>query len=303
MTLAPPNGAETMAPVVIPPPPPPVPSGDVALPRLRPLPKVDVKRSLVIGGLAVVAMLLAFLLFEGPVGDGWYHARQEQLAATLVLAAPPKVKPGDPIGTLQIPRLGVNVTMTQGDDADDLRTAPGHRIATPMPGAAGNSVIMGHRDGWGGAFGPLGQLQVGDLIATQAQTGAGVAVFTVTQIKYVGENDVRLLAPSTDHRLTLVTGSGGWNSSGRLIVTAISGPAGHLERPGRGLRATTPGSAVIVSWISLAALLAFAAAAGALLALRRRFGIVAMIAVVAPFVAAGLLALFLQIDRILPPLR
>ena len=65
------------------------------------------------------------LLTEGPFGRTWYETRQHQLAADLA-AHQARVLPGQALGILQIPRLGTNVVVQEGDDVQHLRSGPGH---------------------------------------------------------------------------------------------------------------------------------------------------------------------------------
>src|SRR5205085_1165226 len=131
------------------------------------------------------------------------------------------------LGTLQIPRLGVNLVVQEGDGGVQLRSGPGHHADTPRPGQIGNSVIVGHRHAWGSPFAPLANLRRGDLIAFQSPRDPTHAfVFKVTKVQSnVGASDPAPFGHSNDHRLTLVTGAGGQFSDRRLVVTAVSGPA------------------------------------------------------------------------------
>ena len=55
----------------------------------------------------------------------------------------------------------MNLVVAEGDSPQQLRSGPGHRIGTPLPGKVGNSVIFGHRTGWGGPLSDLGTLEDG----------------------------------------------------------------------------------------------------------------------------------------------
>ena len=63
---------------------------------------------------------------------------------------------GNAIGVVQIPRLGLNVVVAEGDAPQQLRSGPGHRFGTALPGDIGNAVIVGHRSGWGGPLASIG---------------------------------------------------------------------------------------------------------------------------------------------------
>lgn len=259
---------------------------------------VTIALAVVLGGLLAVA------LFTGPVERLWYKSRQHHLAADLKqqregLAA------GQALGVLQIPRLGVNVVVVQGDTPGLLRGAPGHRIGTPLPGTRGNAVIVGHHDAWGGPFGRLDDVRKRDYVVIQSRnpkTGEQKTfVYRAASVTRVGADGSKvLMGRSTDNRLTLVTGRGGMFSNQRVVVTAISGPTtkGALREPAP--HATTPGSSVWFSWYVLFALLSIGAAYGAYRYLRRRAHPFAVGIVVVPLVVAAALFVLLDLTLLLP---
>jgi hypothetical protein len=164
---------------------------------------------------------------------------------------------------------------------------------------------MGHQDGWGGPFGDLYKLErarklnLNTPIYTQIAPGKPVTVFKVQQVVRVDPTDTRLLAPSTDYRLTLVTRASGGK---RLVVVAISGMPGKLSKRHAG-PATTPGPALLFDLTTALAFSVFVAALAAAGYMTRRFRPAAIAAVVLPLVAAGLFCTLMEVDRVLPPLR
>jgi LPXTG-site transpeptidase (sortase) family protein len=255
---------------------------------------------------AVIGVVLVVALFTGPVERLWYQTRQHHLAADLKVARE-GLAPGHALGVLQIPRLGINVVVVQGDTPGLLRGGPGHRLGTALPGTRGNAVILGHHDAWGGPFRHLDQVRKRDYVAIQSRdpkTGESKTfVYRASAVAHVSADASRaLMGRSTDHRLTLVTGRGGTFSNARLVVSAVSGtPARHAIRV-PAARATTPGSSALFSAYTLLALLAFGLAFGAYRYLRRRAGTVATVIVLVPLLAAGTLFLLLNLTRMLPPL-
>ena len=255
-----------------------------------------------------VVGFVVFQLFEGPFAQSWYTTRQHQLASQLAAAVPHQGN-GRAIAYLQIPRLGTNLVVAEGDSPEQLRSGPGHRADTPLPGAAGNSVIAGHRSGWGGPLNDVAQLQTGDYIVVQLpwqispQGLPTTDVFKVTSVAPVSSSDVRPFAPSTDHRITIVTGTGGEFSNRRLVVTAVSGNVGTLQAPISTTRATTGGGSSLINSDVLLAILAFAGAIFVGVLARKRYRLPLVIAVITPLVLLGLLGLLLDLDAALPPLR
>jgi sortase A len=257
--------------------------------------------------LVVVAVGLAFLglLFEGPVARQWYRTRQDHLASDLTVARS-GVSSGQAATVVQAPRVGINAVVVEGDTPEHLRGGPGHRADTPLPGARGNAVVMGHRTGWGAPFANLAHLRRGDLVVARRHSKNAVVyvVFKVISTRTVTADDVRPLAQSTDHRLTLVTSAGGVRSTRRFVVTAVSGTRGRLRAPTRGLQSQTSGGSALFNWLSLVALLAIGLAIVAFVGLRRRHHVVAVVAVVTPLALLGALCVLLNLDLLLmPPLR
>ncbi len=273
--------------------------------------QVALRRTIRISAIALVIGVggfVIFQLFEGPFAHAWYTTRQHQLASQLSDSVSHQGN-GRAIAYLQIPRLGTNVVVAQGDSPQQLRSGPGHRSDTPLPGDVGNSVIVGHRSGWGGPFNDLAQLQKGDYIVVQIpfvvendgslQTG----VFKVTSVAPASSSDVRPFAPSTDRRITIVTGTGGEFSNRRLVVTAVSGKEGVLQAPTSATRATTGGGSPLFNTDVLLAIVGFAGAFLVYMLARKRYRLPLVIAVMSPLILLGLLGLMLNLDAALPPVR
>ena len=253
--------------------------------------------------LALLASYAGFRIFEGPIADAWYSTRQHQLASQLA-ASRVHAGRGNAVAVMQIPRVGMNLVIAEGDSPQQLRSGPGHRIGTPMPGAIGNSVITGHASGWGGPFAALKDLKSGDLVVVQAPGPVPVyGFFKVSSTREVSAHDVAPFANSTDRRVTFVSGAGSGFSDRRLVVTAVSGPVGELLAPQPDLRAST--SAGSLAWNAEVALAfcGFAIAFGLIFALRKRYSTMTLALMVTPVVALGLLGLLLDLDAALPPLR
>ena len=265
------------------------------------------RRTAAIGAAALVVVVICIALFavyEGPIAKEWYQIRQRQLAAEFK-ASRPHNRPGDAFALLQVPSRGMNVLVAQGDAPQQLRGGPGHRIGTPVPGAIGNSVIVGHARGWGGPFSQLGSLHTGDLIAVKTQdpnNGPQIAVFRVQSTRTTSSSDSSPFAPATDRRLTLITGTGGWSSERRLVVTAVSGTTGKVGSAD-GVRTTTEAGSLVLNAQVLVAALGLAGALMIVLVLRRRYHIGVLLAAATPLALLGLFGLLMNADLLLLPLR
>ncbi len=72
--------------------------------------------------------------------------------------------PGDPLGKIVIPRIGLSQVFVQGTGTSDLRKGPGHYPSTPLPGQHGTVGIAGHRTTYGAPFHDIDKLRPGDQI-------------------------------------------------------------------------------------------------------------------------------------------
>ena len=133
-------------------------------------------------------------------------SRYQAIARARLAEAPPAVATalapadGDPIGDLEIPRVGLSTVVVQGESQTTLRRAAGHLVETALPGDPGNVVLAGHRDA---IFRPLRDVRVGDLIVLH--TPRGVFQYRVESTTVVPPTDLRVLEASAWRTLTLIT--------------------------------------------------------------------------------------------------
>jgi sortase A len=244
-----------------------------------------------------------FQLFEGPVARAWYSIRQHQLAQQFASSRPHTGRAAA-IALLQVPSLGVDLVVAEGDTPQQLRSGPGHRTGTPLPGEIGNSIIVGHRTAWGGSLSDLAQLKPGAHIVVQTGSiGGPIGVFDVVSVTRVSSGDRSPFASSTDRRLTIVTGTEGRYSDRRLVVTAVSGSIGKVDAPSASVHATTSAGSLLWNGDVLLALGALGTAAAVGFVLRRRYRSSTIALAVVPLLVLGLLGLLLNIDAALPALR
>lgn len=110
---------------------------------------------------------------------------------------------GQPIARLRIPSARVNYFVFGGADPEILEKGPGHVPGTAMPGEEGganNCVITAHRDSH---FRHLGTLRPGHRV--ELETSAGVKTYRVSSLEIVAPDAVRVLRPTEQPRLTLIT--------------------------------------------------------------------------------------------------
>jgi sortase A len=184
------------------------------------------RRRVAFAFLGIAALIAAFLAFEFAL-SGLSEARSQRLLLTQFKALSDQgvastldwlPQPGQPVGILSVPRLGLQSVVVEGTSSSETAKGPGHFAGSPLPGRPGNSVIAGRRTSYGGPFARLGELQPGDTI--QMTTGVGTFTYIVSGLTYVHPNDLDVLNPTSDNRLTLMTSDPPYRASGRLVATA-----------------------------------------------------------------------------------
>jgi sortase A len=105
-----------------------------------------------------------------------------------------------PVARLEIPRLGLRRTVLAGASGSSLAFGPGHIDGTAAPNTPGNCAIAGHRDSW---FAFLARLQLGDQILLRSHDVE--RGYIVAELLVVDEHDLRVVEPTAERRLTLIT--------------------------------------------------------------------------------------------------
>ncbi len=143
----------------------------------------------------------------------------------------PVPKPGDPIGTIRIPRIGSNFVMVEGVALKYLSEGPGHFPGTPLPGQAGNAAVAGHRTTYKAPFNRIDELQPGDEIfitTLQGQFTYKVMAQAPDQPggpalghRIVKPNAVEILADKGRNQLTLMACNPKYYATQRIVVEAL----------------------------------------------------------------------------------
>jgi sortase A len=142
---------------------------------------------------------------------------------TPALADPPATPAeGDWVGTIEIPRIGINKVFVEGTGREDLKKGPGHYPGTPLPGQMGNAAIAGHRTTYGHPFFDLDQLGPGDKIVTTSV--AGRYTYQVRDTLIVKPEDTYVVDNTPDAELTLTTCNPKYSARERLVVKAVLVP-------------------------------------------------------------------------------
>ncbi len=105
------------------------------------------------------------------------------------------------IGTLSIPKLGINVRVWEGETASSMAKGLGHYSSSS--GWAGNICVCGHNRGARYNIGAIKNLSAGDIITYT--TIYGTRTYQVTMVKTIADTDWSYLQPTADNRITLTT--------------------------------------------------------------------------------------------------
>ncbi len=189
-------------------------------------------RALIIAGVVVLLFVVYQLwgtgLREAQAQSELTDSFTETLAAAPAAPAAPVEGPadvplpppeGEAVAIIRIPKLDVEKAVVEGVGVDDLQKGPGHYPQTPMPGQPGNASIAGHRTTYGAPFYDLDQLEVGDEILVR--TLQGEFRYEVDRTSVVLPNQVEVLDPTEEARLTLTTCNPRFSAAERLIVSAV----------------------------------------------------------------------------------
>jgi sortase A len=119
---------------------------------------------------------------------------------------------------IQIPVIGVDAPVVQGDGWEQLKKGVAQAIGTANPGQSGNMVLSAHNDVFGEIFRYLDQLKQGDKIVVYTpQRGY---TYIVTNIQVVGPFDVEVMASTPDPTVTLISCYPYMIDNKRIVVQA-----------------------------------------------------------------------------------
>jgi sortase A len=91
-------------------------------------------------------------------------AAVERQIATEARAYRSSLHTGDPVGRLQIGRIGLKMVVVQGTDHETLKKGPGHYTPSAVPGEGHLIYVAGHRTTYLAPFAHINDIKVGDYI-------------------------------------------------------------------------------------------------------------------------------------------
>ena len=159
---------------------------------------------------ALVALLLALAAWQFG-GAAWIHAKAA-LAQRLIASSWESAKEGGarrpwpwadtrPLARLAVPSRGISLYVLEGTSGRSLAFGPGHVDGTALPGSAGNSVIVAHKDTH---FAFLRSLREDEEIDIEDARGR-LTRYRVREAAVVDKGATRLLDPADSPQLTLIT--------------------------------------------------------------------------------------------------
>jgi sortase A len=127
-------------------------------------------------------------------------------------------EPGDPLGRLRVPAIGLSTVVVEGTDGADLRAGPGHYADTALPGQRGTVAIAGHRTTYGAPFRRVDDLDRGDRIELEMPYGS--FVYRVEHTRIVAPTAVEVVDRVAYDRLVLTACHPLYSASERIVVFA-----------------------------------------------------------------------------------
>ncbi len=198
-----------------------------AVPRVRSRPRLRPLLRKVLAAALVLA--LAYVVQAKVITSVVFEQRQLHLAADM---SQPRQHfgPGDALGYLQIPKIGMNVSMVEGVTIDNLRSGPAHVSGTALPGDAGVMVLYGHRSTYGSPFEKVGRLVKGDEIVAKVRNDGPIVAYVVERVeRHIRLSDIRLDKTEMLAYALLVTGEAGIFNNDVAVVVARALPVTATE--------------------------------------------------------------------------
>jgi sortase A len=119
---------------------------------------------------------------------------------------------------IQIPAIGVDRPVVQGDGWEQLKKGVGQHIGSPNPGQNGNIVLSAHNDVFGEIFRDLDKLKPGDVVILF--TSQRTYTYIIIQTQVVGPTQVDVMASTQESVVTLISCYPYMVDNQRIVVTA-----------------------------------------------------------------------------------
>jgi sortase A len=180
--------------------------------------------------LSLVLFIAGIGMFAYPVGTDIYSRyRQDHLQSafsdpgTQQAYLENRIKIGDGLTVLRIPKFDITRLVVQGTTPAALRAGVGHYVNTPLPGEVGNVGIAGHRTTFGRPFNRMDEMGPGDIVTLETP----FATYTYKAVQPFGghanpwvvtPDDFSVVSQGTGHLLTLTTCHPKGSARQRLVM-------------------------------------------------------------------------------------
>jgi sortase A len=145
-------------------------------------------------------------------------AQQTGRQARSAIAYRRGLRPGDALGSIVVPRLGLTSVLVEGTSSSDLAKGPGHYRLTTLPGLGGTVAIAGHRTTYGQPFRHIDDLRAGDEIVVRMPYGT--FRYAVSGHRVVEDTDWSILRRRPYEQLVLSACHPLHSASHRYVVFA-----------------------------------------------------------------------------------
>lgn len=141
---------------------------------------------------------------EGGTRFNWDEIPEHLRPLVQSMAEVPIPTPGpEQANRIQIPAIGVDAPIVQGDGDEQLKKGVGQNIGSADPGKNGNLILSAHNDVYGEIFRDLDRLKAGDEIVLHTNQRAYTYVVVGTQV--VEPTFVQIMDQTSDPTLTLIS--------------------------------------------------------------------------------------------------
>ena len=187
----------------------------------------EVAQVLVLPTLTPTPLITAVILPSGhtpPNSPGGVQPNDAEIPEHLrplvqALASLPVPTPGpEQAVRIQIPALGIDAPIVQGDGWDQLKKGVAQHIGTPNPGSSGNLVLSAHNDVFGEIFRDLDKLKTGDQIIMF--TNQRTFTYIVRQSQIVEPTQIEVMSQTKEAVVTLISCYPYMVDNQRIVVTA-----------------------------------------------------------------------------------
>ena len=188
-----------------------------------------------LAGVLVLAWVATVIVWQDPFTALYTHVEQGRLASAYEKRAASfhprgpsladearlyrlESKPGEALGWITIPKLGLHAVLVDGTGESQLEKGPGLYRGDFLPGEGRLVYIAGHRTTFSAPFAHIERLQRGDVVVVALPYGT--FRYAVTGHRIVPATDVAVLRSGTHERLILQSCHPRFSASHRWLAFA-----------------------------------------------------------------------------------